>query len=699
MPHANIRSYPRLAYLLNSHSSLIRNSMAMLLATLVLILAGCGGGRGEHKSAALYTINGQVSGLADGQQVTLLNNGGNAITMTANGAFTFTTPVAYGASYNVTVSTQPTGQTCSVANNSGAGAGVTADVSSVQIVCSTNTYYIGGSISGLASGQQVTLLNNTGDALTVTADGTFAFATPVAHGASYNVTVSTQPTGQTCSVTNNSGAGAGVNADVASVQIACSTHTYNIGGSISGLASGQQVTLLNNTGDALTVTADGTFRFANPVAYGASYDVTVSTQPTGQTCSVANNSGAGAGVVSNVTSVQIACSNNTYSIGGSLSGLKSGQQVTLFNNGGNALTLTANGSFAFTTPLAHGASYAVTVSAQPASDFQWCTVSSGTGTANNTISNVVVTCGPASAIVSTVPGMTGNLRTPRGMAYDSRGNLYITIYLGRLIKKLDPSGNLSTFAGSGAFSSLDGQGTAASFNYPIFIVLGPDDNLYVSECDNSGRGQIRKIDATGYVSTFVGNLGCAAGLAFDNSGNLYVATYDDNKVFKINADRTVSTFAGSGAAASVDGQGTAASINGPADLAFDSNGNLYVSEASGNKIRKIDPSGNVTTFAGSGVRGNADGQGTAATFSAPNGMTFDNGNLYVADAANHAIRKIDANGNVTTFIGTGSQGSTDGTKAVATFSYPRNLISDRRGGFYVADYSNNQLRRVSPAAP
>jgi sugar lactone lactonase YvrE len=613
MPHANILSYPRFAYLLNSHSTLIRNSMAMLLATLVLILAGCGGGGSEHKSAALYTINGQLSGLADGQQVTLLNNGGNAITMTANGAFTFTTPVAYGASYNVTVSTQPTGQTCSVANNSGAGAGVNADVSSLQIVCSTNTYYIGGSISGLASGQQVTLLNNTGDALTVTADGTFAFATPVAHGASYNVTVSTQPTGQTCSVANNSGAGAGVMADVSSVLITCSTNTYNIGGSLSGL--------------------------------------------------------------------------------------KSGQQVTLFNNGGNALTLTANGSFAFTTPLAHGASYAVTVSAQPASDFQWCTVSSGTGTANNTISNVVVTCGPASAIVSTVPGTTGNLRNPRGMAYDSRGNLYITTYFGRVIKKLDPSGNLTTFAGGGGGpDNRDGQGTAATIIYPIFIVLGPDDNFYVSQCDIWARGSIRKIDATGYVSTFVGNLGCAAGLAFDNSGNLYFADFDTNKVFKINADRTVSTFAGSGAAASVDGQGTAASINGPVDLAFDSNGILYVSDSGGHKIRKIDPSGNVTTFAGSGVTGMADGQGTAATFNAPNGMAFDNGNLYVADALNHAIRKIDANGNVTTFIGTGSQGSTDGTKAVATFYWPRNLISDRRGGFYVAE-DNNQLRRVSPAAP
>jgi sugar lactone lactonase YvrE len=233
----------------------------------------------------------------------------------------------------------------------------------------------------------------------------------------------------------------------------------------------------------------------------------------------------------------------------------------------------------------------------------------------------------------------------------------------------------------------------------MYIVLGRDDNFYISECDSFNRGQIRKMDTNGNVSTFVRNLGCAMGVTFDSSGNLYVAETNTHKILKITTSGNVTTFAGSGVAGNDNGQGTAASFNAPIGLVFDSNGDLYVSEAGGNKIRKITPSSNVTTFAGSGFPGNANGQGAAATFNGPVGMAFDNGILYVAENRNNQIRRIDANGNVTTFIGTGSAGMTDGAKTVARFDTPLSLISDRRGGLYVADFGNDQLRRVSPAAP
>ena len=312
-----------------------------------------------------------MTGLAAGQQVTLLNNGGNAKVVAANGAYTFTTAVAANGTYAVTVGTQPTGQTCSVAN--GSGAGVTANVTNANVTCSSITFTIGGTVTGLGAGEQVTLNNNGADATIVAADGAYTFATPVPFNGDYAVTVGTQPAGKTCSVAN--GTGAGVTANVSNANITCSAITFTIGGTVTGLAAGQQVTLHNNGGDATIVTANGAYTFTTPVAFNGSYAVTVGTQPTGQTCSVAN--GTGAGVTANVTNANITCSTITFTIGGTVSGLAAGQQVTLLNNGGDAKIVTANGAYTFTTPVPFNGNYAVTVGTQPTG--QTCTVSNGTG--------------------------------------------------------------------------------------------------------------------------------------------------------------------------------------------------------------------------------------------------------------------------------------------------------------------------------
>ncbi|MFD2378786.1 hypothetical protein ACFSTJ_16695 [Ottowia pentelensis] len=257
--------------------------------------------------AATYTIGGTVSGLGAGKSVGLLNNGGDGVTVNANGGFTFATALASGAAYNVTVGTQPTGQTCSVTNGSGTvGA---ANITNVAVACVNNppsTYTIGGTVSGLGAGKSVGLLNNGGDGVTVNANGGFTFATALASGAAYNVTVGTQPTGQTCSVTNGSGTVGAAN--ITNVAVACVNNppsTYTIGGTVSGLGAGKSVGLLNNGGDGVTVNANGGFTFATALASGAAYNVTVGTQPTGQTCSVTNGSGTvGA---ANITNVAVAC--------------------------------------------------------------------------------------------------------------------------------------------------------------------------------------------------------------------------------------------------------------------------------------------------------------------------------------------------------------------------------------------------------
>ncbi len=368
-----------------------------MVLMICVIFTGCGGSGGdsgkENPPSQSFNIGGDFSGLTSGQQVTLLNNGGDALTLTANGPFNFKTPVAYNGAFNVTVGTQPKGETCTVVNGSGAGAGIVANVSSVKIICSALTYSIGGSLAGLTNGQQVTLLNNGSDALTLTANGPFTFKTPVAYNGSFNITVGTQPKGETCTVANGSGAGAGIVANVSSVQIICSALTYSIGGSLAGLTNGQQVTLLNNGSDALTLTANGPFTFKTPVAYNGSFNITVGTQPKGETCTVANGTGAGAGIVANVSSIQITCSALTYSIGGSLAGLTDGQQVTLLNNGGDALTLTANGPFTFQTQAAYNGSFNITIGTQPTGRI--CSVKSGMGTNVDTnITNVSVSCPP-----------------------------------------------------------------------------------------------------------------------------------------------------------------------------------------------------------------------------------------------------------------------------------------------------------------
>ena len=195
------------------------------------------------------------------------------------------------------------------------------------------------------------------------------------------------------------------------VMVPASLSSFTIGGSVSGLGAGKSVVLLNNGGDALTRNANGSFTFATPLANGAAYAVTVGTQPVGQTCSVSNGTGTVASA--NVTNVAVNCVNvPTYTIGGSVSGLVTGKTVGLLNNGGDALTVNANGSFTFATALTSGSAYAVTVGTQPVG--QVCTVSNGTGTvASANVTNVAVSCvnmisGPTSTGTGTATGtLTG----------------------------------------------------------------------------------------------------------------------------------------------------------------------------------------------------------------------------------------------------------------------------------------------------
>ena len=264
------------------------------------------------------------------------------------------------------------------------------------------TYTVGGSVSGL-TGNSVALRLNGGADLIISANGNYTFPSRIANGTAYTITVQTQPTGpsQTCALTNATGT---IAANVTNVTVTCTTNTYRVRGTLGGL-SGGSVVLQNNGGGDLTLSANGAFEFATAVPSGGAYAVTVGAQPLGpsQTCVVTQ--GAGTVAAADVTNVDVNCTINSFSVGGTITGLN-GSGLVLRNNGGNNLAVNGNGDFTFTTPIVSGANYLVTVLTQPTVPNQHCTVANESGTvlAAN-ITSVTITCVNFYKIGGTVRGL------------------------------------------------------------------------------------------------------------------------------------------------------------------------------------------------------------------------------------------------------------------------------------------------------
>jgi len=265
---------------------------------------------------------------------------------------------------------------------------------------------------------------------------------------------------------------------------------------------------------------------------------------------------------------------------------------------------------------------------------------------------------------------------------------------------------VSTFAGDGIAGFLDGQGTAAKFSKLGQIAIDANGTIYVAD---TGNHKIRKITPSGVVSTLAGSTegnvdgqGVNAkfnfpyGIVVDNQNNVYVADSENHKIRKITPNGVVSTVAGNGSDGFAEGQGVNARFDTPYGLAIDSQNNLYVTDSYNNRIRKITPSGLVSTFAGSGINGSADGQGVNAEFTSPIGIVVDSeNNVYIGDEGNHTIRKITPNANVTTLAG-GTGGNANGQGANAQFTSPTGLTIDKQGNIYVADYNNHRIRKITP---
>lgn len=314
--------------------------------------------------------------------------------------------------------------------------------------------------------------------------------------------------------------------------------------------------------------------------------------------------------------------------------------------------------------------------------------------------------GPSPGGSANGPVATATFNQPRDAAMDALGNIYITDD-NNTIRKITPAGIVQPFAGSGAVGFTNGTGAAASFANPTSLAVGNDGNIYV--CDDNNNA-IRKITPAGLVSTVAGNgaigfsngVGAAAtfhspcGITLDASNNIYVADQFNSSIRKITPGGLVSTLAGNGTYGSANGTGSDARFSQPNDVAVDAVGNVYVSDGGNHRIQKITPNGVVTTFAGRGSPGFVDGAAATAAFNFPTGIVIDNsGNLYVADAPyNQRIRKITPGGLVTTLAGSGNIGYINGVGASASFSYPYGIGIGTDGNLYIADNQNQAFRKI-----
>ena len=317
-----------------------------------------------------------------------------------------------------------------------------------------------------------------------------------------------------------------------------------------------------------------------------------------------------------------------------------------------------------------------------------------------------------------------NLNSPKSMSFDASGNAYIADSLNHRILKRDTQGNLTVVAGTGAKGSTGDEGSAieAKLKNPQGTAIDHEGNLYIADTLNH---RIRKVDSNGIITTVAGigkagntgdnGLATAAKLrnptaiVFDNNGHLYIADSGNHRIRKVSGQRTrkpsansiITTVAGNGRSGyqGDNGPATGARLNNPTGLAVDSQNNLYIADTDNHRIRKVDLTGTITTVAGNGNKGySGDGDpATAAQINAPTGLEVDStGNLFIADRNNHRIRKVDTEGIITTFTGTGKPGTaTDGIIAsVAQISQPTDVALDQYGNLYIADKGNNTIRKI-----
>ena len=274
------------------------------------------------------------------------------------------------------------------------------------------------------------------------------------------------------------------------------------------------------------------------------------------------------------------------------------------------------------------------------------------------------------------PAIDAQLASPNGLLVDAEGNVYISDSGNYRIRKVDSSGMIETIAGTGEPGNFGNGGPAveARLRFPRNLAMDSSGNLFIAD---TGNHTVRRISGSGMIEPFAGSgepidkrdggpaslaqFHYPSDIAADAAGNVYVL--DANQIRRIDPNGTITTIAGTGenGYSGDGGPAIAAKLRNPSELALDAAGNLYLAERFGNRVRKIDVAGTITTIAGTGERG-FSGDGGAATESqlgSPRAIAADSvGNVYIADSYNHRVRKIDTSGVITTYVGTGDRDRT-----------------------------------------
>jgi streptogramin lyase len=306
-------------------------------------------------------------------------------------------------------------------------------------------------------------------------------------------------------------------------------------------------------------------------------------------------------------------------------------------------------------------------------------------------------------------GASALFNQPWGIVVDAEGNAYVSERGNHCIRKITPAGVVTTLAGqSGTAGHRDGDPRTARFSDPRGLAIAPAGDIFVAD---TGNHCIRRIAPNGQVTTYAGVPGSAGfkqglgaeaqfnapvALARGGEGTLYVLDSNNRRVRRVTTDTIVSTYGGSGEAGVQDGPAPYATFQGLAGVAWDGRNNLVLTESTNRALRNIRIERVVTTDFGYTSPGARDDRLGEARFRAPTGMAFDrNGLLYVADAENHTVRRINLQGEVTTLAGlAGQPGNINGTLAQVRFRRPRQLVVDLDGVIYVADTGNHCIRRI-----
>lgn len=316
------------------------------------------------------------------------------------------------------------------------------------------------------------------------------------------------------------------------------------------------------------------------------------------------------------------------------------------------------------------------------------------------------------------PSTSATVNGPIGAAVDAAGNVYVTESLGCRVRRISPAGVISTFAGTGVCTSTTGDGgpaTSATFEEPGAVAIGRDGSVYV---DDWTGNRVRRIAPDGTITTVVGTgaagstgdggaataatLNQPRGLAVDEAGNLYVSEHSGHRIRRITPAGIITTYAGTGASGSTGdgGAATAATLSGTRGLWVGPDGSLYIADKDGCRVRRVDPAGVISTVVGTGAcaTGADGGAATSTAVFNPYGITGDDlGNLYVSTLGDHRVRRIDPNGTITTIAGTGTATSTGdgGAAGSATLSSPYLVALDRSGRLVVVERFGKRVRMLA----